>query len=133
MKGITAYAAALLASAFASAMIAAPAPAQQRLKTLVIYGNDPCPTNAEGEEIVVCARRPENERYRIPPNVRPDGDNSPERQSWSARARATETAGDTGIGSCSTVGPGGQSGCLRQMIDAAEGDERAVAPNNQPQ
>lgn len=125
-------AAGLLAAALVS-VVPAPAAAQQRERVLVIYGNDPCPTNSSGDEIVVCARRPESERYRLPQNVREEGDNSPERQSWAARARSIQKVGDTGTDSCSTVGGGGQTGCLQEMIDAAAGDEAAVAPNNQPQ
>ena len=37
----------------------------QRITNLLVYGDDPCP-KGEGDEIVVCARRPESERYRIP-------------------------------------------------------------------
>ena len=132
MKGTIIYAAGVLATA-AVGFIPAAAPAQQRIRQLVIYGNDRCPTNSAGEEIVVCSRRPENERYRIPPNVRQDGDNSPERQSWSGRARSIQNVGNVGIDSCSPVGPGGQTGCLQRMIDANRGDEAANAPNGQPQ
>ena len=132
MKGIMVYASAVLATA-AAGVIPAAAPAQQRIRQLVIYGNDRCPTNSSGEEIVVCARRPENERYRIPPNVREDGDNSPERRSWANRARSLQEVGNVGTDSCTTVGPGGQTGCLQRMIDASRGDEAANAPNGQPQ
>jgi hypothetical protein len=127
-------AAGLLASAVLG-ILPAEAPAQ-RIRQLVIYGNDPCPTNSSGEEIVVCARRPESERYRIPPNVREDGDASPQRESWASRARAVDAVtgpGSDAVESCSTVGQGGQTGCLKQMIDAATGDEAANAPYNQPQ
>ncbi len=118
----------------ATSLVPAAAPAQQgqRIRQLVIYGNDPCPPS-RGDEIVVCARRPETERYRLPPNVREQGDTSPERESWAARARSLENVGDTGTDSCTTVGQGGQTGCLQKMIDSAVGDESAVAPNNQPQ
>jgi hypothetical protein len=128
-------AAGLLATAIAG-VIPAAAPAQQRERVLVIYGNDPCPTNSSGDEIVVCARRPENERYRIPPNVRQDGDNSPERQSWAARARAVDAASGPGtdaVESCSPVGPGGQTGCLKDIISDSRVGWNADQPVNPPQ
>lgn len=50
---------------------ALPAQAQRSERVLVIFGNDPCPTNASGDEIIVCARRPESERYRIPQQIAP--------------------------------------------------------------
>lgn len=62
-----------IASAAALAMIVAPAQAQaeapDRVETLVVYGDDPCPVE-EGGGIVVCARKPESERYRIPKDLR---------------------------------------------------------------
>jgi hypothetical protein len=126
-------AAGLLATAIVGSLpAAAPAQQGQRVRQLVIYGNDPCPPS-RGDEIVVCARRPETERYRLPPNVREEGDNSPERRSWASRARSLEDVGETGTDSCTTVGQGGQTGCLQKIIDSAVGDESAVAPNNQPQ
>ena len=133
MKAVLAAAATISAAALLGALpAAAPAQDQQRIRQLVIYGNDPCPQGT-ADEIIVCARRPETERYRIPPNVREDGDNSPERRSWAVRAKTIEEVGETGTDSCTPVGPGGQTGCLQKMIDAAEGDEAATAPNNQPQ
>ena len=52
----------LLAAVFLSIVLpvpfAGPAFAQQADRVLVIFGNDKCPTNASGEEIVVCSRRP---------------------------------------------------------------------------
>ena len=133
MKAI--LAAALIGTA-ALAASPAPAPAQQRERVLVIYGNDPCPTDASGEEIVVCARRPESERFRIPPNLREDGDNSPERQSWAARARAIEGAAGPGadaVESCTPVGQGGQTGCLKDIISDSRAGWNADQPVNPPQ
>ena len=133
MKTTLPDAAAVLATAVLNVVpLAAPAAAQQRIRQVVIFGNDRCP-EGRGDEIVVCARRPENDLYRLPESARGPSDTSPERRSWAARARTLERVGDTGIASCSTVGPGGQSGCLQQMIDASRGDESANAPNNQPQ
>jgi hypothetical protein len=129
----------LAAGLFATAVLGAlpaPAPAQRSERVLVIYGNDPCPTNSSGEEIVVCARRPETERYRIPPNVREDGDNSPERQSWAVRARAVDAVtgpGTDAVESCSTVGQGGQTGCLKDIIADSQAGWNADEPVNTPQ
>ena len=57
-----------VAAAFPAAALAADPPSRQ--STLVIYGNDPCPTTGPDNEVVVCARWPEEERYRIPRRIR---------------------------------------------------------------
>lgn len=98
---------------------------------IIVYGNDPCPRSTD-DDIVVCTRRPEEERYRLAPNLRPSGTRQ-ERQSWANRAQDLKTVGSTGIGSCSAVGPGGSTGCLIQDIDRAmreneEADEQGTAP-----
>jgi hypothetical protein len=122
----------LLAAAAATAafVAAAPAPAQvaddTKISTMIIYGNDACPPST-GDTIVVCARKPEGERYRIPEVLRGDP-NDPKNQAWASRATALEYAGRTGIGSCSTVGPGGASGCFNQIVRQARA-ERAGAPD----
>ena len=36
---------------------------------LLVYGDDPCPASTD-DVIIVCARLPEQERFRIPPNLR---------------------------------------------------------------
>ena len=41
----------------------------ERFSILVTYGDDACP-EAQADEIVVCAQRPESERYRIPKELR---------------------------------------------------------------
>lgn len=111
-----------------------PAGAQQRavaarpaekIRQVVIYGRDPCPRGG-ADEIVICARRPNSERYRIPRDLR---DRTPARggTSWAARARSLETVGRTGIQSCSTVGPGGHTGCWEQMMRTAREEREAAA------
>ena len=62
------------------------------------------------EEIVVCGRRNEAERYRLP--IRPDGFdvNGPIPSVSRERHRLYEV-GETGLYSCSNVGPGGYTGC----------------------
>lgn len=96
---------------------------------LTIYGNDPCPRSTE-ERIVVCARRPESERHRIPESLREDPDRAA--PSWAERAEALETVGDTGPQSCSTVGPGGFTGCWEEMIRQARRERERAARRVQP-
>src|SRR5688500_10547665 len=73
-----------------------------RVNQLIIYGDDPCPPSTN-DEIIVCARLPEGDRFRIPPGLREDPDD-PENQSWTTRAVELSYVGASGIGSCSTAG-----------------------------
>ncbi|GAA0736038.1 hypothetical protein [Sphingomonas japonica] len=102
-------------AALAVPMLPAPAAAQNAVQdgVLVIYGQDRCPTNADGEEIVVCVRRGEAERFRIPQELR-QLEVTPQNEAWAERVESTFDAGDSGIGSCSAVGVGGASGCFGQ-------------------
>jgi hypothetical protein len=121
------------ASVFALALAAvasfAPAPgaaqSSERINRTIVYGRDPCPRGS-GDEIVVCARRPEGERFRIPEELREPSDN-PENESWAVRAQSLEYVGRTGIQSCSTVGPGGFTGCWEQMVRAWRADRSQAA------
>ena len=101
----------------------APAFAQAGGNVLTIYGRDKCPTDSNGEEIVVCRRLPEGERYRIPQNLRSTDDAAP---TAAARVDAMEATTNATIGTCSASGPGGQTGCQLQAIRAARA-ERAQA------
>ncbi len=127
--------AASLALTSGLAALSAPAAAQNssndRISEIIVYGNDPCPRSTD-DEVVVCARKPETERYRLPEKFRPSGPRQTT-QSWANKARALETVGATGINSCSPVGPAGFTGCLTQIINQAraesrETDERNTAP-----
>ncbi len=111
----------------------APALAQQtRVSEIIVYGTDPCPRSSD-DEIVVCARKPETERYRIPERLR-QGGSLQSRQAWAARAKSFETVGRTGINSCSPVGPGGWTGCTEQVIRQAFTDrEEQVQSESAPQ
>lgn len=120
----------LTAAAAIFVVPALPATAQNAPQNgvLVIYEGDKCPTNSDGEEIVVCVKRPASERFRIPQELR-DQEVAPSRESWAVRQRSALTAGDTGIGSCTAVGPGGGVGCSTRDIQAgkAEADRRKKA------
>jgi hypothetical protein len=113
-----------------SGMIAAPAAAQDRISEIIVYGNDPCPRSTD-DEVVVCARRPEAERYRLPERYRPSG--PPQvRESRANKATALETVGATGTFSCSPVGPGGFTGCLNQVINQARRERQEEAAGQTP-
>ena len=121
----------LAAATLAAALVAGAAPAQtddRRVAQIIVYGNDPCPRVTGGDEIVVCARRPEAERYRIPEVFR-EGERLRDGESWAARAESVEDEGETGIGSCSAVGPAGFTGCWEEMMRQYRQDRRA---NPQP-
>lgn len=93
---------------------------EPRVNQLIIYGDDPCPQSSD-EEIIVCARLPENDRYRIPPSVREDP-NDPARQSWANRAYELSFLGRSGTDSCTPTGPGGFTGCFNQIVRQARAE-----------
>lgn len=114
-----------VAAGAAAFFAAAPAPAQndggeERVNQLIVYGDDPCPQSSDAE-IVVCARKPEGERYRIPEALRGDP-NDPANQAWAARATELQYVGRSGIGSCSPVGPGGMIGCYSELVRQARAE-----------
>ena len=124
----------LAAAACAGLAAAAPAAAQVqgppvtseedvRVNQLIVYGDDPCPPSRP-DEITVCGRLPESDRYRIPAPLR--NTDRPENTSWAVRASELQYVGRTGIQSCSTVGPGGFTGCLSQLINQARAERQGA-------
>lgn len=115
----------LLAPALLGLALAAPASlaaqddAGDRVNMVIVYGDDACPQST-ADEIIVCARQSENERFRIPPALRLSED--PDNTSWTQRVESLEMVGDFGAMSCSPVGAGGFTGCTQQMIAAAYAD-----------
>ena len=87
---------------------------------VIVYGDDECPQST-ADQIVVCARKAENDRYRIPETLR--FSQSPANTSWAERVERVEMAGDFGIMSCSPTGAGGFTGCTQEMINAAYADK----------
>lgn len=111
---------------------AMPAAAQEAVQSpddsynmVIVYGEDVCPEST-AEQIVVCARKAEQERYRIPERLR--FSSSPENQAWAQRVEKLEMVGKFGTMSCTPVGAGGFTGCTQEMIanayaDKAQGSE----------
>jgi hypothetical protein len=124
----------LLLSLLAALAFAAPAQAfDQTLKQsaeppekfsfLITYGDDECPEST-GDEIVVCAQRPEAERYRVPKELREElKDDTPVGGgSWASQVEGYDNiARATRPNSCSPVGSYGFTGCasaaLRQWFE----------------
>ena len=100
-------------------------PADVRVNQLIIYGDDPCPESTDPNEITVCARLPDSDRYRVPPSLR-DNPNEPASNSWANRATELSYVGRTGTDSCSTVGGGGFTGCFNQIVNQARAERRAA-------
>lgn len=108
------------------------APVEHRTASLIVYGNDPCP-KGKGDEIVVCARRPENERYRIPKSLRDKPRTDAPSTSWAARwAGLEEESRFSRPDSCLVVGTGGQTGCTQAMLRQWWAERRAAAANAEP-
>lgn len=79
---------------------------------LTLYGNERCPTDTSGNEIVVCVRRNASEQYRVPKELR-EFKVTPENESWAAKAHIGLDAGVgiDSVNSCSAVGAAGAGGC----------------------
>lgn len=124
------------------ALLAAPAAAQdgeslaqagqppQRTSVLYTFGDEPCP-EPQGDEIIVCAQRPEGDRYRVPQELREElkDDTSAGGGSWASAVEGYDTiARQTRPNSCSPVGSYGYTGCaalaLRQWFE----ERRAATP-----
>jgi hypothetical protein len=115
--------AAIAAFAMGTAFLA-PAAAQdsgEKINQLIVYGDDPCPPST-GDQITVCARKDESERYRIPEPLR--GSQSPQNEAWNNRVLAYETVGKGGTLSCTPTGAGGWTGCVSQMIQTAYAEKQ---------
>lgn len=114
-------AATLLAAS--AAFAALPAAAQDsggdKVNMVIVYGEDAAPEPV-GDEIVVVARLPEADRFRIPENLRYS--DNPANNSWASRVERLDIVGDFGILSCSAAGAGSETGCTQAMIEAAYAD-----------
>lgn len=117
----------LLAPAFLTATIAfaqvSPAAAQsadEKINMVIAYNESECPVAQPGE-VVVCEILVEEERYRIPRNLRYS--DSPANQSLARQVDQIKYVGDFGAMSCEPAGAGGFTGCTQKFIEAAYKDK----------
>ena len=112
-----------LVSMPAFAQTAGTQPGDEKINQLIVYGNDTCP-ESKNDEITVCARLKETERYRIPTPLR-DNPNDLSKQAWARRVQAYEYVGAAGTLSCSATGAGGFTGCGFADIDVAYAEKKS--------
>lgn len=112
-----------LASLFAASPLAAQDAAGDKVRMVIVYGDDAAPT-AQGDEIIVVARMPEADRFRIPEGLRYS--ENPANDAWINRVERLEFVGASGTLSCSAVGIGGATGCTQEMIRNAYADKKAA-------
>lgn len=123
----------LIPSALIAAIALVPAAAQQgpetgggeKVSQAIVYGQDDCPA-ATGDEIIVCARLPEAERYRVPEIFRGTDLLNPKNEAWANKVVALERVGRFGTDSCSPVGLGGFTGCTQSLVAGAAAERRAT-------
>ncbi len=112
-------------AALAIGALVTPSAAQDQAGDKVVqverFGDDPCPALPDDDTIIVCVKRDEGERYRIPRNLRRS--DSPRNESWTANASGLEIIDRFGVLNCSAQGAGGSLGCTQEMIDAAYADK----------
>ena len=111
---------ALLASLPAPAAALAP---PERERSVIVFGDDACPQPENENEAIVCARRPEEERYRIPRRIR---ERQPTETSWASRVEDLDNESrPMRPNSCSVVGAGGFTGCAAAAIRQWYAERRA--------
>ena len=125
MKRLAVLPLAALAVMFSPARAAAQTAADEpKVNQLIIYGDDKCPPSTN-DEITVCARLDESERYRIPESLRQlEG---PQNEAWANKVKSFETVGAFGPLSCTPAGAGGELGCTAKMIETAYAEKREIA------
>jgi len=104
------------------AAFAAPAAGQsanEKINMVIAYDQSECPVAQPGE-VVVCEILVEEERYRIPSNLRYS--DAPENKAWARQVEEIKYVGDFGTMSCSPAGAGGFTGCTQKFIESAYKD-----------
>jgi len=109
---------AILAALVAASPASAPS-ADEKINMVIAYNESECPVAQPGE-VVVCEILVEEDRYRIPSNLRYS--DNPANQSLARQVDQIKYVGDFGAMSCSPAGAGGFTGCTQKFIEAAYQD-----------
>lgn len=128
-----------------AALVATPALAQdaddenaapQRVRSVLLYGEEQCPKAERDDEVVICAKVGESP-YRIPKALR-KSEPTPASTSWTRRVELIDEVNRQVLpGSCSPIGSYGHSGCTIQMLQnwradrAAQKAEQAAIPGGE--
>lgn len=96
--------------------------AEPKVNMVIVFGKDKCP-ESDADTITVCARKDEDERFRIPVALRENP--SPLNEAWNQKVRAYETVTRSGAQSCSPVGAGGWTGCSSKLINEAYAEKQS--------
>ena len=121
----------LFALILAGSAAAMPAGAQEataegeKINQVIVYGSDKCEQSSP-DEIVVCNRLPEQDRYRVPQMFRGGDPLDPRNNAWANRVVALERVGRFGTDSCSPTGLGGFTGCTQQLVAGAKAERQAA-------
>ncbi len=115
MKHLIAPSAAALAALAGLASPAAAQSADEKINMVIAYNEAECPVAKPGE-VVVCEILVEEERYRIPSNLRYS--DNPANQSPARRVDQIKYVGDFGAMSCEPAGAGGFTGCNQKFVEA---------------
>ncbi len=105
------------------------APARQAIR-LTVYGEDPCP-KGQGDEIIVCARQPESERYRIPKKIR-DRPVVSDAGGWTNQAAAAEEIQRELTLSGCTASNSSIFGCLQKALRIWRAEREMAKRENTP-
>jgi hypothetical protein len=122
----------LAALFLAGSLFALPAAAQDadtanadKINQVIVYGSDKC-EQSSADEIVVCNRLPEQDRYRVPQLFRGGDPLDPRNQAWLNRVTTMERVGRFGTDSCSPTGLGGFTGCTQALLAGAKAEAQAA-------
>jgi hypothetical protein len=103
------------AAALALAASVSAQSANEKVNMVIAYSEDECPVAQPGE-VVVCEILVEEERYRIPSNLRYS--DNPANQSHARQVDQIKYVGDFGAMSCNPAGLGGFTGCTQKFVEA---------------